>query len=208
MFSKKFLATAVAFIVCLALAVQQAVKAERSLEDWANIFQIFEAIVVAGSVLLILYQVWQQTKLTKVNSSHTIFQLYASFYTELIKNKDMATLATEGHKTYAESDKVDQFRYRATLAWRITLQATIYEQYHNGLLAKEIFKGWESDFRHFIDKRRVMDRWKDLKGFYNPAFHPYVERIIREVEDRIANPSSQDDKESDVSHVLPPPPKK
>lgn len=174
------------------------------LENWSNAFQIIEALVVVGSAAVILYQVLQQTKLAKANNSHTIFQLYSSFYTELIKDKVMADILVNGHEKYETSDDVDQFRYRATLAWRITLQANIYYQYHNKLLAKEIFDGWEGDFRHFIEIRHVRDRWKDLRKFYNPTFHPYVQRIIQEVEDRIANPGSQENKEPDVSPVSPP----
>lgn len=161
-----------------------------TLEDWANAFQIFEAIVVALSVGLILYQVSQQTKLAKANNNNTLFESYSSFYTELIKDKDMAEIVVEGHKKYeTEYKNVDQFRYRASLAWRLTLQENIYYQHENGLLAGSIFKGWEADFRFFIKRRHLKLRWHELQNFYHTDFRAYVQKLIDEVDPDAIEPA-------------------
>lgn len=165
------------------------------LGDFANVAQIVEAIVVTVSVLVILYQALQQTKLAKANNSNTLFQLHAPFYTELIKDRTMGELVAEGHMKYKEFDYVNQVRYRASLAWRITLQANIYYQYHNGLLDKHIFNGWETDFKVFIKKRNLKLTWPDVQELYHKDFHPYVEKIMAEVEAGMEKPEVSGDKE-------------
>lgn len=163
-------------------ATQQAVETGWTVEHWANVAQIAEAVFVILSVGVILFQVLQQTKLARAANSNTLFQLYAPFYTEIIQDKGMAELIVNGHKTYADSeDEVFKYRYRASLAWRLTLQENLFYQEKNGFLDKDLFKSWEDDFRDIVKRRNVKLIWPEMKSIYHREFCVYVEKIINEV---------------------------
>lgn len=165
-------------------AAQQAVQSGWRLADWTNLAQIIEALFVVLSLITIVYQVIQQTKLAKASNSNTLFQLYAPFYTEIIKDEKMAELIVHGHERYPESkDEVFKYQYRASLAWRLTLQENLFYQEKNGLLDKDLFKSWEADFRSIVKRRKVGLLWPKLKDVYHSAFCEYVEKIIAEVDE-------------------------
>lgn len=112
--------------------------------------------------------------------------MYSPFHWQVLQDREVAKLVTEGHEGYDNFSEVDKYRYRVTLAWRLTFQENIYYQHKNGLIDTNIYQAWEDDFKFFVERRRLESRWPELKQFYHPEFRGYVSKQIEEFNRKLA----------------------
>ena len=161
----------------------------------ASIATIAQAILVVISLVLIWFQIRQQTrqtenqtkqselqtKLAEASFTQAIFEIASPFNIQVIQNRDMAELICNGHKNYDSYDEVDKLRYRNSIMWRLTFQETLYYQNKNELINKDIYRGWEVDFKAFVRRRHLEARWDELQVYYTSEFIKYVSDALKSV---------------------------
>jgi hypothetical protein len=149
--------------------------------DWnktASITQIAQTGIVFISIIIIWYQLKQQTKLTRSANIQTLFELASPLSIQVMQDRTLAKLIYEGHKEYEDFDEVDKFRYRATLIWRLTFQENIYYQKQSGLLEDNVYQAWNDDFKVWAERRHLKLRWPELGQYYHPDFRSYVDKTL------------------------------
>jgi hypothetical protein len=149
--------------------------------DWnktASVSQVVQTGIVIISIIIILYQLRQQTKLARSSNIQTLFDLASPLSIQVMQDRNLAKLIYEGYKDYDTFDEADKFRYRSTLIWRLTFQENIYYQKQNGLLENNVYQAWDKDFKVWAERRHLELRWHELKQYYHQDFCGYVDKII------------------------------
>jgi hypothetical protein len=151
-----------------------------SLEFWANIATIVEAIFVVVSVIFIWYEVRQSNKLTKASNVQTTVELASPLNLQLIQDRQMAEFWYKGADQFDKMDEIDQQRYYELLTWWLILHENIYYQYTEGLIEEGYYKAWSHDLRKFVTTQNLGRHWKEMKPSYQSEFAEHVDRLIQE----------------------------
>jgi hypothetical protein len=171
---------AVAFIV-LSVAHAKALTVDvNELKQWADISMIVQGAVLPLSVLILIWQVHRQGKLTRAANAQSLVEISSPFNLALVQDVAMAKLWKYGAAQYAEMGPLEQDRYINMLIWWFLLHENIYHQRQERLIDKAVYNSWQRDLYYFIDKHKIADRWPSLKEFYHEAFARHVDSIIKE----------------------------
>jgi hypothetical protein len=144
-----------------------------------DIGQAFEAIVVAVSVIVIIYQLKQQTRLSRIANTQALVGISSPFNLELIKDEKMAGLWVKGSKQYSGFNDVKKYQYKSLLIWWLIFHENIFYQGKQGLLDDKIYKTWDTDLKFFIKQQNLGMLWDELKFAYLDEFRDYVTRQIQ-----------------------------
>ena len=149
-----------------------------TLNDFASIAAIIEAIFVVISVYFIWRELRENTKLTRAANNQSLVELSSPFNMQLIQDRQMAELWVSGAKKYAQMDDVDKYRYMCLVTWWLILHENIYYQQSKGLLDHSIYKAWENDLKQFVKEQKLWLRWDKVKDNYQPEFSNYINQLI------------------------------
>jgi hypothetical protein len=151
-----------------------------TLRDWADISVVVQGILLPLSILILIWQVQKQSKLTKAANAQSLVEIASPFNLALVQDAAMADLWKHGASRYSEMDPVLQERYVNMLVWWFLLHENIHHQWQEGLIDAAVYNSWQRDLDYFIVKHRIADRWPSMKEFYHVAFARHVDGIIRE----------------------------
>jgi acid phosphatase len=167
----------------LAAFVTSPLKAsEGAIINWqmvASIAAVTSTIVLTISLIFILFQIRQQTKLARMANAQTLVQLSSPFNLQLIQDRDMAALWVNGERDYDKFDAVRQYQYESLIIWWLILHENIYYQWRNGLLDPDLRLAWDNDLRDFIKRRTIGLEKTRVREFCHRAFGSYIDEIGR-----------------------------
>jgi len=165
-----------------------------TLDEFASIATIVEAIFVVVSVFFIWRELRENTRLTKAANIQSLVELSSPFNLQLIQDRQMAEYWIFGAKNYAQMDEVEKYRYTSLLTWWLILHENIYYQWKNKLLDNKVHTGWAYDLEKFVSEHNLWLHWDDMKGAYQPEFANLVSQIVEKYRHI---PSSDDNKEQE-----------
>ena len=95
----------------------------RNASTIGNLGQAAEAFIVTVSVVMIYFQLIQQTKLTRIANNQALVEISSPFNLGLIKDQNMAALWVKGSKEYNGFDEVKKYQYESLLIWWLIFHA-------------------------------------------------------------------------------------
>ena len=153
-----------------------------TLSDWANLSVVVQGVILPLSILILIWQVQKQFKLTRAANAQSLVEIASPFNLALVQDAEMAELWKNGASKYSEMDPVRQERYMNMLIWWLLLHENIRHQWREGLIDKAVYNSWQRDLDYFVVKHKIADRWPSMKEFYHVAFAQHVDGIIRNQE--------------------------
>jgi len=153
-----------------------------TLSQWADISSIVQGAVVPLSLLLLLWQLRKQTKLTRAANAQSLVEIASPFNLALVQDPEMAELWRTGAERYPKMKLAEAARYINLLTWWLLLHENIYLQQQEGLIDRVVYASWERDLSHFIAKHGLENRWPSMRDFYNEDFAEHIDRLIRALE--------------------------
>jgi hypothetical protein len=150
-----------------------------SLELWAYVATILEAIFVIVSVVFIWYQIRQSNKLAKAANVQMLAELAAPFNMQLIQDRQMAEFWYQGASRFDEMDDIDQERYMEMLTWWLILHENVHYQYRKRLIDKSSYIAWLNDLKKFVRAQNLGRHWDNMRTTYNPEFAEHVHKLIQ-----------------------------
>ncbi len=143
---------------------------------------IIQAVAVIVSLFFIWKQIREQTTLTKAANVQALVELSSPFNLELIKDREMAEMWSQGRQRYEKSDQTRDADYRARYAnliiWWLMLHENIYAQHDMQLLDDVFYTPWEKDLRSFVAHQLPEEIWKGLKENYSEGFARHVDALL------------------------------
>lgn len=149
-----------------------------ALTDWANISVIAQSIFIPISVVLILYQLHKQTKLTQASNAQALVEIYSPFNLLLIQNRDVVELWRTGASRYDELDDADKARFEYLLIWWLLLHENIYHQNQMRLIDRKIYESWQRDLIQFVCSKKLDRSWPGLREFFHADFSRHVDQLM------------------------------
>jgi hypothetical protein len=154
-----------------------------TLHDWADLSIIVQGVFLPLSILILIWQVRKQSRLTRAANAQSLVEIATPFHLVLVQDQTVAELWRHGATQFAEMDPVRQERYMGMLTWWIMLHESIHHQWQEDLIDDAVHKSWQRDLEYFLARHRVIaDRWPKLREFYEAAFADHVDVIIRQQE--------------------------
>jgi hypothetical protein len=158
-----------------------------SLQDWANVSIILQAVFIPVSLVFVLFQLRKQIQLTRASNAQALVQISSPFNLLLIQDPKAVELWLHGAKRYEELGEVERSQYMAILTWWLLLHENIFHQRQMDLIEREMYDSWQRDLEYFIRHHRLETRWQVLRTYYHQDFSRHVDDLIEKL--RTARPS-------------------
>ncbi len=158
-----------------------------NLHDWADVSIIVQGVLLPLSILILIWQVWKQSKLTRAANAQSLVEIASPFNLVLVQDPTVAELWRNGASKFPEMEPIQQERYMGMLNWWIMLHENIHNQWQKDLIDASVYKSWQRDLEYFLSRHRIIaDRWPKLREYYEAAFADHVDVIIQQQEKKRA----------------------
>jgi hypothetical protein len=150
-----------------------------TLNAWAAVATIVQAVFVPISLLLVWFQLWRQSHLTKAANMQALVDLSSPFNLQLIQDREFAKLWVQGASTFRTMDDVDQYRFTSLIIWWLMLHENVFYQHKKKLIDDPTFEAWRRDLAQFVVKMNLAEHWPDIGAVYQRDFAEYVDDLVK-----------------------------
>jgi hypothetical protein len=157
-----------------------------SLSDLASIAIIVQGIFLVVSVVLVWYQLRENTKLIRTSNTQKLVELSSPFYLQIAQDRELAALWREGAQSLDDLDDIDKERYFSLLTWWLMLHENIYHQWSKKLIEEDTFKSWTRDLEYFVQRQKLGKNWEQISTYFEASFAAHVTTIIVRLEKEVA----------------------
>jgi hypothetical protein len=126
-----------------------------SLQDFANISQIAQAVLVVISLVFIWYQLRESVRLAKSENARSLAEQSCAFNSLLIQNAELAELWYSYGKNLGKGGETARLRYREMLIQWLIFHEHIYYQKKQKLLDEEIYRAWLADLEGTVQNHNL-----------------------------------------------------
>lgn len=149
-----------------------------TLSDLASIAIIVQGIFFIVSIILVWYQLRENTKLVRVANTQKLVELSTPFNFQLAQDRGLAALWLQATEHFDELDEIDQSRYFNLLTWWLMLHENIYHQWRNKLIEEDTFISWTRDLEFYVRRQQLGNHWPRLNEYFEVSFAEHVTAII------------------------------
>lgn len=171
-------------ILAVGLAACYWTRGWLTIQNAADLAQIFGSLAVGLSLLFIAIQLRQQTRLARGSNSQSFVNASSNFVLAVGCNGELMKLYAKGGATFDRLPDETKAQYRYLVGWWLTFYENVVYQNGIGLLDTVIYDAWMKDMSGFIRRRCVEKVWDELKGNYSRefvnVFQPLIEARLKE----------------------------
>jgi hypothetical protein len=149
-----------------------------SLNDLASLAIIVQGIFFVVSIILVWYQLRENTKLVRTSNTQKLVELSSPFMLELAKDRELTKIWRQGAQSIDTLDETDQERYFSLLTWYLVLHENIYHQWSKHLIDADTFISWTRDLEYYVKRQNIGLYWERLSDFFESSFSAHVATII------------------------------
>jgi hypothetical protein len=157
---------------------QAAADTPAIVQAWAA---VIELVVVTASVILIWYQLMQQTKLTKAANVQALVNTATPFNLLVAQDDGFADLWRRGPAEFGEFNAAQKIRYENGVIWHLMFHENVFLQNQNKLLDNYMYAAWNADLRKFVRRQNLEQHWEDMKIAYHVDFRAHIDALMRSV---------------------------
>jgi hypothetical protein len=148
-----------------------------SLSDLASIAVIIQGIFFVVSIILVWYQLRENTKLVRSANTQKLVELSSPLNLMLAQDRALAELWRKGALDFEGLDDVDRERYFSLLTWLLVLHENIYHQWSKRLIDEDTFISWTRDLEYFAHRQNFDKYWDRINSFFEASFAEHVTRL-------------------------------
>ncbi len=156
-----------------------------SLSNLASIAVIVQGVFLVVSVILVWYQLKENTKLIRTANTQKLVELSSPFYLQIAQDRELAALWLQGAQRLEDLDVVDKERYFNLLTWWLMLHENIYHQWSKKLIEEDTFKSWTRDLEYFAQRQKLGRNWEMISSYFEASFAEHVKTIIVHLEKEV-----------------------
>ena len=119
-----------------------------TLNNLASIAIIVQGLLFVISIVLVWYQLRENTKLVRAANTQKLVELSTPFNFQLAQDRGLAELWLQATQRFDELDEVDRSRYFNLLTWWLMLHENIYHQWRSKLIEEDTFSSWTRDLQN------------------------------------------------------------
>lgn len=149
-----------------------------SLNDLASIAIIVQGLFFVVSIILVWYQLRENTKLVRAANTQKLVELSVPFNLQLAQNRELAELWLRAAQGFDGFDEVDRSRYFNLLTWWLMLHENIYHQWRNKLVDEDTYSSWTRDLEYYAKTQQLGSHWPRINSYFEESFADHVTTII------------------------------
>ena len=149
-----------------------------SLSDLASIAIIVQGIFLVVSVVLVWYQLRENTRLIRTANTQKLVELSSPFNLQIAQSRELATLWLQGAQKLDDLDEIDRERYFNLLTWWLQLHENIYHQWSKKLIEEDTFISWTRDLEYFARRQNLGNYWHRMGAYFETSFADHVSTIV------------------------------
>ncbi len=149
-----------------------------SLSDLASIAIIAQGIFFIVSIILVWYQLRENTQLVRAANTQKLVELSAPFNLQLAQDRGLAELWIVGAQRLDDLDEIDRDRYFNLLTWWLMMHENIYHQWSKKLIDKDTYESWTRDLEYFARRQHLGNFWERMSTYFEASFATHVTEII------------------------------
>ena len=149
-----------------------------ALSDLASIAIIVQGVLFVVSIVLVWYQLQENTKLVRAANTQKLVELSVPFNLRLAQDRTLMELWWKATECFDQLDEIDKARYFNLLTWWLTLHENIYHQWRNKLIDQETFRSWTRDLEYYAQAQHLGTHWPRLNDYFESSFAQHVSAII------------------------------
>ena len=146
--------------------------------DWTAIGAIGEMLGAAGVIVTLLYlarQVRQNTRATRLSTSHSIAAAARDWNRPLLADPDLAWTFQVGTEDPTQLDEKEQARFIELCFSLFRMFEDAHYQYEKGALDPDIFAGYEKLYAAYAKAPGFQAYWAKRKQTFRPEFQALID---------------------------------
>jgi hypothetical protein len=148
-----------------------------SLSDLASIAVIIQGIFFIVSIILVWYQLRENTRLVRASNTQRLVELSSPLNLLLAQDRALTELWRKGAQDFDGLDDVDKERYFNLINWLLVLHENIYHQWNKKLIDEDTFISWTRDLEYYANRQGFDRYWSRVNGFFETSFSEHVTRL-------------------------------
>lgn len=158
-----------------------------TLEQYAQIGEIFAAIAVIASLIYVAQQLHQNTNMMRVGNAQHFVDFNISLVSPVVMNRELAALWIKGESDFENLDPIDQqriilFEWQAIAGWH-----NFFNLRQQRLVSDEQWHEVIWVFENIGRRQSVREAWQTFKGGYDKPFQEFMVKYLE------SNPESEND---------------
>lgn len=149
-----------------------------ALNDLASIAIIVQGILFIVSIVLVWYQLRDNTRQVRASNTQKLVELSIPFYLQLAQDRALSELWQQGAQGIDGLDEIDRSRYFSLLTWWLMLHENIYHQWRKQLIDEDTYSSWTRDLEFYAQRQQLGNRWTQLNSYFEESFAEHVTAII------------------------------
>ena len=152
---------------------------KEKLQEYALVAEIIGALAVVISLLYVGASVNQNTAAIMV-ANHQALVAMDTDNNSWLKDADFAALVQIGNSGTGELSAAQRTQYMTYIANFINAWEFSFIAHNNGMLADNIWDGWDGFHRNRLLRTGVQEFWASGRLNFSPEFRVYVDSILAE----------------------------
>jgi len=149
-----------------------------SLEQLANIAEVFGMLVVAVTLIFLTLQMRQNTRALRSTTTQNANEMAVAIYNPIVADADLADLLLRGLRDPGVLTEAEMARF--TAHWQncfFTWQNWFYQR-HEGELDSGIWLGFSALLGDVFRTPGIQDFWKKRRHYFSEGFRDYLEKEL------------------------------
>jgi hypothetical protein len=150
-----------------------------TLRDWAATAEIVASVAVVISLLILAYNVNQNTAALSAETDQFIFQVLDNRHSDVASNGELATIIYKFQQNEEVTD-IEIYRYISHYRRYLNMWELAFDRFSSGLLAAEDWPAWDQGFSNEFRQSFNEEWWAELRFWYGEDFARNVDRVYAE----------------------------
>ncbi len=146
--------------------------------NWDAIGAVGEILGAAGVIVTLIYlarQIRQNTRATRLSTSHSIATAARDWNRPLLLDPELAWTFQVGTEDPSRLDEKEHARFIELCFSLLRMFEDAHYQYHNGALDRDVWKGYEKLYAAYAKAPGFQMYWKERKETFRPEFREYID---------------------------------
>ncbi len=149
-----------------------------TLEQLANIAEIFGMAVVAITLIFLTVQIRQNTRAVRLRTFHTISEAFRTQYALIGGSELVAAVYRTGLTRPQELKDVARMQFYALMHNQVRGYENAFYQQAEGALDARYWAGMQGQMLNTCSAPGFIQYWNDRRGWYSESFQRHVDDVL------------------------------
>ena len=149
-----------------------------SLEQLANIAEVFGMLVVAITLIFLTVQLRQNTRAVRLSTFHSISEAFRTQYALIGGSELVAAVYMTGLTRPQELKDVTKMQFYALMHNQIRAYENAFYQQAEGALDARYWDGMQGQMLNTASLAGFTQYWSDRRGWYSESFQHHVDDVL------------------------------